>query len=134
MTEAESPGTLAVLGASEDDQLRGTIGQENSPRSLNPQPPRLRVGDDASCDACGTPLAPKPGSRRQRYCGSACRQAAYRARKRAGRCETPRVTISRLARPTPLELVGHGHRWPSARRIEIAAIIDIVEREIGGGR
>jgi hypothetical protein len=85
-----------------------------------------------SCDVCGPRVHSKPGFRR--FCCSAWRQAAYRARKRPGGCETPRVTINCAARPAPLELVGRGHRWPDARWIEIAAIIDIVDREIGGGR
>jgi len=121
MTEAESPGAMAALGASEDDQLCGRVDQENSSRSLNPQPLSLR-GNGVSYDACGTPLASKPGSRRQRYCGSACRQAGYRARKRAGRCTTASVTSNRLANP-PLELLGRRHRWPGAARREIAGTI-----------
>ena len=47
------------------------------------RPTQGRAGNGVTCDASGAPLAPKPGSRRQRYCGSACRQARYRARKRA---------------------------------------------------
>jgi hypothetical protein len=130
MSAVKSSGAVvAALGASEDDQLRGTVGQENSLRSLNPQP--LRAGNGVSCDACRTPIAPKPGSRRQRYCCSACRQARYRARKRVGRCQTPRVTIDCSV---PLELVGHGFRWPdAARRSEIVAVIhNIVTTEAGG--
>ena len=122
MKEQKSPGAVAARGASEDDQLRGTVDPENSPRSLNPQPLLLRAGDGVSCDACGTPLAPKPGSRRQRYCGSACRQPRYRVRKRAGGCTTASVTINRLANP-PLELLGRGYRWPRAARSEIAGTI-----------
>jgi len=99
------------------------------------RPTQGRAGNGVTCDACGAPLAPKPGSRRQRYCGSACRQARYRARKRARRCKTPAVTIKRLASPAalPVEIVGGGFRWAGSARPEITTLIDtIINTEIGG--
>jgi hypothetical protein len=36
-----------------------------------------------SCATCGTPIASEPGGRPRLYCSSACRQAAYRARRPA---------------------------------------------------
>ena len=45
MTDAESPGAVAALGASEQiDQLGGKVDPENSPRGLIAQPLRLRAG------------------------------------------------------------------------------------------
>ena len=37
--------------------------------------PKHRNGNAITCSTCGTPLAPKRGSRRQRYCGRACKRA-----------------------------------------------------------
>jgi hypothetical protein len=37
--------------------------------------PKHRNGNAIACSTCGTPLAPKRGSRRQRYCGRACKRA-----------------------------------------------------------
>jgi hypothetical protein len=90
-------------------------------------------GNAMTCAGCGAALHPKPGSRRMRYCGSACRQAAYRAKKSAGRREAAGVTISRSASALPLELVGRGFRWPRAGAPKIAAIVQvIIAIEVGG--
>ena len=51
--------------------------------------PQGRAGNDTSCANCGKRLCPKRGSRRMRFCGSACRQAAFRAKKWASRYEGP---------------------------------------------
>lgn len=40
-----------------------------------------RAGNAFCCENCGKPLRPKRGSRRQRFCCSACRKTAFRARK-----------------------------------------------------
>jgi hypothetical protein len=40
-----------------------------------------RAGNEMSCASCGKRLYPKRGSRRMRFCGVACRQSAFRARK-----------------------------------------------------
>jgi len=91
-----------------------------------------RGGNAQNCAACGVPLDPAPGSRRQLYCGSACRQTAYRARKRSGRCQVPRVTINPLS-TAPLEVVGRGFRWPGTMPHDPAVIRAIVDQEVGGG-
>ena len=44
MSELESPGAVAALGASEDDQLRGTVEPEDSLRNLIAQHLLLRAG------------------------------------------------------------------------------------------
>jgi hypothetical protein len=56
---------------------------------------QCRAGNDTSCANCGKRLCPKRGSRRMRFCGVACRQSAFRARKWA----------SRYAGPDPLRSV-----------------------------
>jgi hypothetical protein len=43
--------------------------------------PQGRAGNDLSCATCGKRLSPKWGSRRMRFCGVACRQSAFRAKK-----------------------------------------------------
>jgi hypothetical protein len=43
--------------------------------------PRGRAGNAISCATCGKQLCPKRGSRRMRFCGVACRQSAFRAKK-----------------------------------------------------
>ena len=40
-----------------------------------------RAGNSRSCAYCGKALSPKRGSRRQRFCNEAHRQAAYRTKK-----------------------------------------------------
>jgi hypothetical protein len=95
-----------------------------------PAKPQGRGGNAATCASCGVALHPKRRCRPQEYCGPACRQAAYRARKRAGGCTTAGVTINQA----PLELLGHGHHWPDAHRPGIGTVIHIiVAREVGGG-
>jgi hypothetical protein len=41
----------------------------------------IRHGNAATCGACGEQMAPKRGSRRQRYCSTRCRADAHRGRK-----------------------------------------------------
>jgi hypothetical protein len=48
-----------------------------------------RAGNAARCEHCGNPLRPKPGSRRQRFCGDVCRQAAHRANRKAVHSKNP---------------------------------------------
>jgi hypothetical protein len=49
--------------------------------------PQGRAGNDTNCAHCGKRLRPKRGSRRMRFCGSGCRQSAFRAKKWACRYE-----------------------------------------------
>jgi hypothetical protein len=59
-----------------------------------------RAGNAAICTACSAPLHPKPGSRRQRYCGAACRQAGHRrALKRAGQAKVPLSRSTEISPP-----------------------------------
>ena len=51
--------------------------------------PQSRAGNDLSCATCGKRLSPKRGSRRMRFCGVACRQSAFRAKKWASRYRGP---------------------------------------------
>jgi hypothetical protein len=62
--------------------------------------PQGRAGNAITCATCGKRLCPKRGSRRMRFCGVACRQSAFCAKKWAWR--TAAVTIS----------------WKYARRIK----------------
>ncbi len=50
---------------------------------------QAHAGNDISCANCGKRLYPKRGSRRMRFCGGACRQSAFRAKKWASRYEVP---------------------------------------------
>jgi hypothetical protein len=45
---------------------------------------RDRAGNAVDCEHCGRTLQPKPGSRRQRFCNDACRQAEHRLQEKAG--------------------------------------------------
>lgn len=42
------------------------------------------------CKACGQPMEQDPAAKIRRYCSAACKQSAYRARKRA---QAPRVSL-----------------------------------------
>ena len=61
--------------------------------------PQGRAGNDITCANCDKRLRPKRGSRRMRFCGVACRQSAFRAKKWASRYEGP-VPL-RSVRKTP---------------------------------
>jgi hypothetical protein len=68
--------------------------------------PKYRNGNAITCSTCGTPLAPKRGSRRQRYCGRACKRAgrpsqnkqAHSMARKGITPETP-ADASKSARP-----------------------------------
>jgi hypothetical protein len=51
--------------------------------------PQGRAGNDVNCANCGERLCPKRASRRMRFCGVACRQSAFRAKKWASRYDGP---------------------------------------------
>jgi hypothetical protein len=44
--------------------------------------PKHRNGNAITCWICGKPLAPKRGSRRQRYCGHTCKRAGRSVEKK----------------------------------------------------
>jgi hypothetical protein len=113
---------------------------------------RIRNGNASHCKACGVPLEPKRGSRRQRYCDYECRDRARRDRNFAGSGATrnslaypsqaiPRsVEISpaistncnseKAGRAFPINLVG-GHRWPGPPRVDGELRRMVVETELG---
>jgi hypothetical protein len=115
----------------------------------NVQSPQVqgRAGNASACATCGKPLRPKRGSRRQCYCSYRCRDEARRARNfadlaatRRGSQAIPRSVqnnhvISMLCKAGfadrgPIELLGHGYRWPGVPRLG-ALRRDVIDREIG---
>jgi hypothetical protein len=107
---------------------------------------RRRHGNASSCARCGTPLRPKHASRRQRYCSYRCRDTARRERNFAVRpvqnnalnpmaCKGD-IADRASALAMPIELLGHGYRWPrptdNEARTELIA--RVIAAEIGGGR
>jgi hypothetical protein len=112
--------------------------QRNNRKAENSeQEARRRNGNAATCANCGAPLSPRPGSRRQRYCGDACRQIAFRAKKWASRYERPdplRSTRNNRAISTPYK-ADSGDRPPAV--IEgrgIAGPPKVIAVEVFGGR
>jgi hypothetical protein len=53
------------------------------------KPVGLHHGNRITCEKCGRALAPKRGSRRQRFCSDACKFKAFRSKKWADRYRTP---------------------------------------------
>jgi hypothetical protein len=49
----------------------------------------LHHGNRITCEKCGVALAPKRGSRRQRFCSDACKFKAFRSKKWAARYRIP---------------------------------------------
>ena len=150
MTDSESPGAIAALGASEIDQLGSRVDPTNSPTNLRTQALPLRGGNASRCLVCGLAMAPRRASRRQRYCSYPCRDEARRARNFAASAATrrgspaiPRSVQINSARSTackagfddrtPIELVGHGYRWRGPLLADVVALIrNVIDREIGG--
>ena len=64
---------------------RASIGQGDRAS----KPAGLRHGNRITCEKCGRALAPKRGSRRQRFCSDACKFKAFRSKKWADRYQTP---------------------------------------------
>jgi hypothetical protein len=137
----KSPGAVeAARGALEIDQLGGKVDPENSLRALTAQPPSRRAGNATRCLVCGSATSPRRASRRQKYCSYHCRDEARRARNfaasgatRRGSPAIPRSVPNNGVRSiackaefgdrTPIEILGHGHRWRGAIRPEIASTI-----------
>ena len=107
-----------------------------------------RNGNDIVCATCGSRLTPKRASRRQRYCGSRCREEARRKRNFAiwarVRCAPKqnrnqvKITQSNqwsaetiFGVEGPLEIVGHGHRWPRPPRPDARYIRNAIAAELG---
>ena len=53
------------------------------------KPAGLHHGNRITCERCGRALAPKRGSRRQRFCSDACKFKAFRSKKWADRYQIP---------------------------------------------
>jgi hypothetical protein len=97
----------------------GTISPRDTPQG--------RAGNDIRCANCGKRLCPKRGSRRMRFCGVACRQSAFRAKKWASRYEGPEPL--RSVRNTPAEsTVCNGNFGDQGSRIR--GPMRVIEREL----
>jgi hypothetical protein len=83
----QNPGAEGSARGAEVDQLCKTVNPANtrSPGRLqiHAAAPRGRAGNLARCAACGAALAPRRGSRRQKFCCYGCRDEARRARNHA---------------------------------------------------
>jgi endogenous inhibitor of DNA gyrase (YacG/DUF329 family) len=64
---------------------RASIGQGDRAS----KPAGLHHGNRITCEKCGRALAPKRGSRRQRFCSDACKFKAFRSKKWADRYQIP---------------------------------------------
>ena len=106
-----------------------------------------RNGNALACAACGKPIVPKPGSRRQKYCTSACKFKAFRSKKWASRYQTPdpqrsvenikaistscKADFGGRAFPTkdPLNLVG-GYVWSDPTSVDPKLTAKILRTEL----
>ncbi len=126
------------------------------PKNMKPVTPEMvrqrcllsRNGNALACATCGKAIVPKPGSRRQKYCTSACKFKAFRSKKWAERYETPdpqrsveniqaiptscKADFGGRAFPTkdPLNLIG-GYSWSDATSVDPKLITKILRTEIG---
>jgi hypothetical protein len=133
-------------GGSGARQDSGSSGKNDCHNVQSPQV-QGRAGNASACATCGERLRPKRGSRRQRYCSYRCRDEARRARNFANLATTRRGSPAmprsvenngatskpceaRFADRAPVELLGHGYRWPGARRLGLLRR-NVIDREIG---
>ncbi len=79
VADPERRGKIIRAGA-EVSEVRYTDGAELALAAAG-QADR-RAGNAFRCEHCSRPLQPKPGSRRQRFCDAACRQAAHRLKEK----------------------------------------------------
>jgi hypothetical protein len=77
--------------------------------SASVYPNRPRRGNAATCRTCGKPLTPKPGSRRQRYCGGRCKKRAYSDQNRKP-ATLPADRGRSVKNPQTYRFVGEGGR------------------------
>ncbi len=136
---------LAGNGPHDADRLASAIKKTDKPRVIRRQ---------GRCRHCDLRFDLSTTGRQKQFCSERCRVASAREKavfERAG-CITPGVTkppsqvIENIASlgtkkqthaclfNVPLDLLGRGHRWPGAKRIETATIEKIRVREIGGAR
>ena len=69
---------LDVAPLHSDDELTYEVTGIRAARADEPGPVTV---EEANCNRCGTPISNDPHGAPRRYCGDACRQAAYRERK-----------------------------------------------------
>jgi hypothetical protein len=87
MRTNQNPGAEGTARGAEVDQLCKTVASANS-RSpgrlqIHTAAPLGRAGNLLRCAVCGAALAPRRGSRRQKFCSYRCRDEARRARNHA---------------------------------------------------
>jgi hypothetical protein len=101
----------------------------------------------APCRNCGREFfAGKRNGRRREFCSNACRQAGFRNAEFARRYQVPdplrnveNTAANAVAcegenrgRGFPLDLLGHGFRWPGATAIDPELHRNILAVELGG--
>jgi hypothetical protein len=91
-SSAAKPATAAAVNRLQDDRLGGAINFKTNSSPTENQPPQAappirapvgRAGNLARCANCDAALAPRRGSRRQKFCSGRCRDEARRARNYA---------------------------------------------------
>jgi hypothetical protein len=91
-------------------------------------------GRAGHCQQCGAELHPKRGGRPPKFCGAACRKAAFRSKKwetSAGRYRTPEAGRNAENRP----LVSNGYKADFVDRVfSVVGPQIVIEREIISGR
>jgi hypothetical protein len=125
---------------------------EKSKEVGHPSNNPTRHGPQLRCEACSKPFDKRAG-RRRRFCSDACRKAAQRVKEAAccfhTECSTASVNDSESVTTSraktdfwpdphpsclsaPIDILGRGHRWPGARKIDRKTWANIIHREIGG--
>jgi hypothetical protein len=95
-----------------------------------PDTARRRAGNDQSRASCGKRLYPKRGSRRMRFCGSACRQAAFHAKKWASHYEG-REPLRSIQNNAIASMACNGHFRDRASGI--CGPMQVISRELFAG-
>jgi hypothetical protein len=129
---------LIVCSGEHDDEAKEQRHADTNSGSTATATARMRNGNASHCKACGVPLKPKRGSRRQRYCDYECRDRARRDRNFAGSGATRNISPAistnckgeKAGRASPINLVG-GHRWPGPPRVDAELRRMVVETELG---
>jgi hypothetical protein len=139
--KGEAPRGGDTGGASGEDVL---AAKQNSTRHSN-----CNRGLQLQCEACRKPFYKKAGTRR-RFCSDACRMAAARAREARGgskvecsvafgnalnhpcnsksyKPKSPDLYPSQFS--VPIDLLGRGHHWPGAPKLDRKIWEAILRRE-----
>jgi hypothetical protein len=138
MTHKVKPGAAAAAHGLRGIDLAGRqINPTNNADVIGAQAgPRGRAGNLARCANCGAALAPRRGSRRQKFCGGRCRDAARRARNHARFLATryPYGPKPRSVRNRPLSSTDcNGVFANQPRRINVAPRV-VIDVELFAGR